>query len=62
MLCVLLDLAPIDGVAPAEQERILLDELGAYRPELLERPRLVVGTKADVGPARRTRRDRLGRR
>ena len=23
-------------------------ELGAYRPELLERPRLVVGTKADI--------------
>ena len=33
---------------PADQERILLDELGAYRPELLERPRLVVGTKADI--------------
>ena len=34
--------------SPAEQERILLDELGRYRPELLERPRLVVGSKADV--------------
>ena len=33
---------------PTEQERVLLDELGRYRPELLERPRLVVGTKADV--------------
>ncbi len=45
---LLLDLAPVDGRAPAEQERILLDELGRYRPELLDRPRLVVGTKADV--------------
>ena len=27
---------------------MLLDELGRYRPELLERPRLVVGSKADV--------------
>ena len=33
---------------PVEQERILLDELGRYRPELLERPRVVIGTKADV--------------
>ena len=33
---------------PAEQERVLLAELGEYRPELLERPRLVVGTKADI--------------
>jgi GTP-binding protein len=47
-LVVLVDLAPDDGVAPAEQERVLLRELGAYRPELLDRPRLVVGTKADV--------------
>ena len=33
---------------PADQQRILLAELGRYRPELLERPRLVVGSKADV--------------
>ena len=43
-----IDLAPVDGVAPPEQERILLDELGRYRAELLERPRLVVGSKSDV--------------
>ena len=36
------------SATPAEQARILLDELGRYRPELLERPRLVVGSKADV--------------
>ncbi len=57
VLCVLVDLAPIEGPPPGEQERILLHELGAYRPDLLERPRLVVGTKADVaqfdGPSRR---------
>ena len=51
VLCLLLDLVPADGMAPAEQERILLRELAAYRPELLERPRLTVGTKADVVPA-----------
>jgi GTP-binding protein len=47
-LCVLVDLAPIDGISPTHQEEVLLHELGAYRPELLERPRLTVGTKADV--------------
>ena len=45
---VLLDLAPMDGRSPEDQERILLDELGRYRPDLLTRPRLTVGTKADV--------------
>ena len=48
VLCVMVDLAPVDGVGPHEQERILLEELGNYRPELLERPRVVVGTKADM--------------
>ena len=48
VLCLLVDLAALDGTSPAEQERILLAELGDYRPELLERPRLVVGTKADI--------------
>ncbi len=47
-LVVLLDLAPVDAVPAAEQQRILLAELGRYRPELLERPRLVVGSKADI--------------
>jgi GTP-binding protein len=48
VLVVMVDLARLDGEDPAEQERVLLDELGRYRPELLERPRLVVGSKADV--------------
>ena len=48
VLCVMVDLAPLDGVSPQEQERVLLHELGNYRPELLERPRVVVGTKADL--------------
>jgi GTP-binding protein len=47
VLVLLLDLAAWDRT-PAEQERVLLDELGRYRPELLERPRLVVGSKLDV--------------
>jgi GTPase len=48
VLVVLIDLARLDGEDPAEQERVLVEELGRYRPELLDRPRLVVGSKADV--------------
>jgi GTP-binding protein len=48
VLVLLLDLAPVDERPPEEQARILLDELGRYRPDLLERPRLLVGSKADV--------------
>ena len=48
VLVVLLDLASVDGRSPEEQEAILLDELGRYRPDLLERPRISIGTKADV--------------
>ena len=48
VLVLLLDLAPVDGRGPEDQAQVLLDELGRYQPELLERPRLVVGSKADV--------------
>ena len=48
VLCLMVDLAPMDGVSPQEQERVLLQELGQYQPELLDRPRVVVGTKADA--------------
>jgi len=50
VLCIMVDLAPLDGVGPVEREEVLLRELGQYRPELLERPRIVVGTKADLVP------------
>ena len=49
-LLILLDLAPYDGVTPEEQERVLLQELGNYRPDLLDRPRLIVGSRADMAP------------
>ena len=51
VLVLLLDLASAEDRSPADQERILLDELSRYQPELLERPRLVVGSKADVATA-----------
>ncbi len=47
-LCVLVDLAPVDGVPPEEQEAILLRELEAYEPSLVQRPRITVGTKIDM--------------
>src|SRR4051812_7067202 len=48
VLVILLDLAAVDERSPEEQERVLLSELGRYRPALLERPRIVVASKADV--------------
>ena len=47
VLCVLINLVPLDGIDPQEQLRVLMHELEAYQPELIERPRLVVGTKSD---------------
>jgi len=52
VLVLLIDLAADTGGAdPAEQRRVLLAELGRYRPELLDRPRLVLGSRADVADA-----------
>ena len=60
---MLVDLADVDGqAAPADRYAVLLDELGQYRPELLDRPRVVVGSRADVAAARRVGRLRLRRR
>ena len=54
VLVLLIDLAgtmPELAVAsPAEQLEVLLTELGAYQPDLLERPRIVVGSRADLAP------------
>jgi GTP-binding protein len=52
VLCVLLDLSPSAPVEPAAQLAVLLDELGRYQPDLLERPRLTIGSKADLAEAR----------
>ena len=54
-LVVLLDAAEWDGTSMDDQERILLDELGRFRADLLDRPRLVVESRIDLvdRPARR---------
>jgi GTP-binding protein len=51
VLCILLDLASAEEMSPTDQLSVLLRELGDYEPTLLERPRLVVGTKADAAVA-----------
>ena len=50
VLVVLIDLDPMAVHTPADQLRILLGELGDYQAELLERPRLIVGSKQDLSP------------
>lgn len=48
VLAIVLDLSPTALESPGRQLDILVDELGRYRPALLERPRLILGTKLDV--------------
>jgi GTP-binding protein len=48
VLVILLDLASVEGRSATDQRDVLLAELERYRPELLERPRLVIANKADV--------------
>jgi GTP-binding protein len=48
VLLILVDLASAEGRDARYQEEALLHELGNYEPDLLERPRVVVGTKADA--------------
>jgi GTP-binding protein len=48
VLVILCDLAPADGTSVADQQAILLRELEQYQPDLVDRPRLVVGSRADL--------------
>jgi GTP-binding protein len=48
VLVLLLDLADPNGITPSHQLEALLDELGRYQPSLLDRPRLVLGSRADM--------------
>jgi GTP-binding protein len=48
VLVVLIDLDPQAVHDPGEQLGILLGELGGYQPALLERPRIIVGSKLDL--------------
>ncbi len=48
VLAVLVDLAPYDQTPPERQLEVLLRELGAYQPDLLDRPRVLLASKGDV--------------
>lgn len=48
VLLLLLDLATPDERSVEVQERVLLHEIESYRPDLLKRPRVVIGSRADI--------------
>ncbi|MDP3704317.1 MAG: Obg family GTPase CgtA [Legionellaceae bacterium] len=51
--CVLLhliDIAPLDESDPIENAKIIINELAAYNPDLLEKPRWIVFNKIDMIP------------
>ena len=48
VLLVLIDMAADDGRAPVDQERVLLHELESHEPDLVRRPRVVVGSRSDM--------------
>jgi GTPase len=48
VLLVLIDLGEDAGRSPEGQLEVLLGELSRYEPALLDRPRLVVGSRADL--------------
>ena len=48
VVALLVDHAADAELPPAEQERVLLHELERYRPDLVARPRVLVGARADL--------------
>src|SRR4029079_16056832 len=48
VLVLLLDLAETAPASPEDQEQVLLRELEQHQPDLIERPRIVVGSRADI--------------
>jgi GTPase len=51
VIILVLDMAGADGRDPTDDYRDLLDELGKYNPELLDRQRIVVANKMDIPEA-----------
>jgi GTP-binding protein len=51
VLVLLLDLSPMAAADAEEQEEVLLGELAGYRPDLLDRPRIRVGSRSDTADA-----------
>ncbi len=62
--CVLLhviDVAPLDGSDPVESANVIINELAAYNPDLLEKPRWLVLNKIDMLPDDKIREETLAR-
>jgi GTP-binding protein len=60
--CVLLhviDVAPLDDSDPVACAKAIINELGEYNPELLNKPRWLVLNKIDLIPDERLRQERL---
>jgi GTP-binding protein len=57
VLVILLDPSPLQAHPAQDQLRILLSELERYLPELVERPRLLVVSKADLPEASQAARE-----
>ena len=51
VLVLLLDLSPMAAASAEEQEEVLLGELADYRIDLLDRPRIRVGSRGDTAEA-----------
>jgi GTP-binding protein len=57
--CVLLhviDIAPLDGSDPIESAKVIINELAAYSPDLLNKPRWLVLNKIDMLPDEEVRK------
>ncbi len=50
-IVIVIDMAGTDGREPYADYKDLVDELGQYNPELLDRPRIVLANKMDVPEA-----------
>lgn len=53
VLCILIDMAEPEfsgSGSPDEQLETLISELGAFSPALLQRPRMIVGSRCDISP------------
>jgi len=62
--CILLhlvDIAPLDESDPLESAKIIINELEAYSPELLNKPRWLVFNKIDMIPDESTRKAAIKR-
>ena len=60
--CVLLhviDVAPLDDSDPLESAKIIIDELAAYSPDLLNKPRWIVFNKIDMLPDEKIRQETI---